>query len=632
LQWPDGKHESLDIRVFVTPRAAVAAKGSKDFLVALTPVTRAASPGGSAKLRYLVVSNEETDERVRLRVEAGPGWRLLDPEVLQQELLLEAWDKIEGEFDLVVSEEAQIGQRQLVRLFVSVVGDPGEMDARGYVSVVKRGRIKPGVTTASVTSTVGMSNLASGGVTEPRRADALTVSTKLPGGSSVSFAYDRGPQENLTNFRTEEELRTRLIGNIRHAGWDLSFGNSLSSPSNALVGPSVLGRGASVRRPTGRLVAELLVGQPNAFDGSAASGHLMRGRVGLRTRTATVALAISDFGRPAGGYTTLPSVQQQVLDHDANEELEVERRLTADSASNRVRGFGLDAEFRRSRAHRVTLRAGALSLSNAAGARVAGPAAEALYSYSAPQMTFNARWRETPPTVQGIFIPRDELSADGSRRVIGKLALVGRAYRNSLETMGSDFSSRSGGASFGLRYIWNARTLEVRGNYRESQVTRRNLRRTISVVFATPVGPLVLSGDADVGEQDNGRRVARLAFYRGDLRWIKDGSTVSFGITHSEGGGPPIQRVDLLASLKVHEIELAGGAWATRGYTSGGRPGLWTSVGLPVGGDRILTLGIDYSPLTWTSEPSLRGTVTIRQRFTLPVPFLPASWTEDQSR
>ena len=73
LQWPDGKHESLDIRVVVIPRAAVAAKGSKDFLVALTPVTRAASPGGSAKLRYTVVSNEETDERVRLRVEPGSG-------------------------------------------------------------------------------------------------------------------------------------------------------------------------------------------------------------------------------------------------------------------------------------------------------------------------------------------------------------------------------------------------------------------------------------------------------------------------------------------------------------------------------------------------------------------------------
>ena len=143
LQWPDGKHESLDIRVVVIPRAAVAAKGSKDFLVALTPVTRAASPGGSAKLRYTVVSNEETDERVRLRVEAGSGWRLLDLEVLQQELLLEAWDKIEGEFDVVVSEEAQIGERQLVRLFVAVAGEPGEMEARGYVSVVKRGRIKP---------------------------------------------------------------------------------------------------------------------------------------------------------------------------------------------------------------------------------------------------------------------------------------------------------------------------------------------------------------------------------------------------------------------------------------------------------------------------------------------------------
>jgi hypothetical protein len=58
--------------------------------------------------------------------------------------------------------------------------------------------------------------------------------------------------------------------------------------------------------------------------------------------------------------------------------------------------------------------------------------------------------------------------------------------------------------------------------------------------------------------------------------------------SHSEVIGQVSQRADLLASLKVHAIEVAGGAWDTRGYVAGGTPGAWASVGLPVAGGRLL--------------------------------------------
>ena len=81
------------------------------------------------------------------------------------------------------------------------------------------------------------------------------------------------------------------------------------------------------------------------------------------------------------------------------------------------------------------------------------------------------------------------------------------------------------------------------------------------------------------------------------------------------------QRLDLLTSVQLHGVELSGGAWATRGYTFGGRPGTWGSVGLPIRGDSLLTLGIDYAPLTWTSAPALRGSVSVRKRFSVPIPW-----------
>jgi hypothetical protein len=60
----------------------------------------------------------------------------------------------------------------------------------------------------------------------------------------------------------------------------------------------------------------------------------------------------------------------------------------------------------------------------------------------------------------------------------------------------------------------------------------------------------------------------------------------------------------------------------TRGYTVGGRPGRGRPSASRSASTRLLTLAVDYAPLTWVGEPRLRGTINVRKRFAVPVPFV----------
>lgn len=618
LRWADGKEESIDVHVDVAPLPA--GTSSKDMEAEVIPVPRAVAPGGVVKLMYSIFSYEDADQRVRLRVDAGPGWRLLDQEIADREVLVEAWEIAEGELYVMAPEDAKVGDRQLVRVLAEVVGEPGEIEGKNYVDIAKRGGSKPGVPTVTGSSTFGLSQLGVAGLDASRRSGALELSSKFSKTSNFSFSFDQGLQTNLSNFRYEEE-RTRVVGSFRHAGWDIGFGNFVSAQGNALTGPYVRGRGASVRRPGGRLVSELVVAQPSMIGGQAG-GHVVRGRAGVRTSKMTIALSASDFGRPSGGYSTISTIQTTVVDAATQEQLDFERRLTSAAASNRVQGLGLDTEFQPLKGHRFVVRSGGLWLSNANGINTGGASSEASYSFNAKPAMLNLRWRDTPATVSGISIPGDEITADGSIRVYRDVHFVGRVYQNSTETVGTDLFSRGEGASLGLRLMRGARRVEVRGNYRESQYSTATVNRTISLLAGSPLGPFTVSANADVGEQDTAISTNRSAYYRGDLRWVKDVGTVSFAASRSESLGIGRDRFDLIGSLKAKGLELAGGAWATRGYASGGRPGMWTSIGVPVGYDSMLTVALDYSPLTWIAEPSLRGMVSIRKRFSVPMPFV----------
>ncbi len=623
LRWSDDQTESVDVWVEVRPPVKVTASRSNEFDVELTPVQRSAPPGGAVRFRFSIYANEPKEDRLRLRIIAPPGWAVTDSELEQREWRIEPFGSIEQEIDITIPEDARIGDRPLVRLLVEVVGQPGEIEALSFASVVKGGGVKPGVPLVSGSSTFGYAQLGASGVDPAERTGALTLSSKFGPTSSFSFSYDRGIEQNLSNYRYEG-AQTHLTGSLRYAGWDASFGNFVSAQGNAITGPFVLGRGVSVQRPTGPLLAEFVVSQPNTING-IADGHLFRGRVGVRRSKLTVAFTASDFGRPAGGYTTISNVQTGVLDPETEAEIDFERRLTTSSASNSARGMGVDTEFSPSRTQRITVRTGELWLSNAVGDHISAPVGEASYGLVTKRATFNARWRDMPPTVSGVYIPGDDLGVDGSVGLFRDVRLVARGYQSSTHTFNSDVLSDNEGASVGVRVARGARRVEVRANYGESQYSTTTVRRTVSIQAGTPMGAFQLNGSADVGEQDTAAGLSgHLALYRGDVTWVGSTGTASLSVSRSNRAGVVQQRLDLLASLHIGGAEFAGGAWLTRGYASGGRPGAWTSIGVPVGFESMVVFGLDYSPLNWTDVPSLRGSLAFRKTLAFPVPFAKA--------
>jgi hypothetical protein len=229
-----------------------------------------------------------------------------------------------------------------------------------------------------------------------------------------------------------------------------------------------------------------------------------------------------------------------------------------------------------------------------------------------------------PESLQGIHLPGNDVSVDGSLKVIGEWRLAGRAYRSSNHTLGNSFHSESEGASLGVRYFSQRWRLDVRGSHREwSYGDQPNVARTLNVSAGAPVGPLNFSAFAAVGEQRQDTTRRPTASYRGDLRWNGRLGTASWAASYFERPNmPPRLRTDLLGSLKLGDWELAGGAWATRGWMAGGEPGVWTQIGIPVTYDLLLSVGIEHAPPTWGQPPQWLGTVGVRKKVAVPVPFL----------
>lgn len=628
LRWSNGQHETVDIwATAVEPVTKPTSASAKDLLVQVVPVPEAVPPGGRVRLRFTIVSNEETDEHLRLHVVADPGWRLANAdEVEQRDWLLEAWDEIYGDLTLLVPEDADEGSRRLVRLLVEVAGEPGVVEGRTYVSVLSNAHSADNLDarTLSGSARLGMWRLGGGGIDNAQSLSAFDVASEFAERRSLSFSYDRGVHDNQSNYRYDER-RTQIDGQLNIDDWNLTFGNLLPSMSSSILGPFVEGVGANLKYSTNRRFAEVTITRPSEFDEPAA-GHLVRARAGIRTRTMLIAFAASDFGRPEGGYTTLPPVQQMPLSADDQDQLEIEEAFSGPAASNRVRGGGLEFEFKPNRTHRFTARAGGLSLANAADDRESGLSGEAAYSLTVPRKaTLNLRWRRMPPTLQGIYIQSNQANADGSFRLAGPVFAVGRAYSNSSETVGRSYQSRGEGLSQGMRLQFGPRRIETRWNYRESQFSTRAIRRSISLNGATPLGPVSISASADIGAQERDSLRTRIAYYRGDMRWNGTAGTASLGFSHSENGPRTSQRADLVGSLNVARYELAGGAWATRGYTFGGKPGVWASLGVPVAQQTLITIGVDHAPPVWGADPSLRFALSARKRFSMPLPFRPVS-------
>jgi hypothetical protein len=595
---------------------------TKDVEIELYGTSRTAAPGGLVMVRYSINSYEDTDERVRVRLHLPTGWTLLDRDIEEREFLLEAWEDIEGEIRVAVPQDARPGERHMIRVVGEVIGEPGGAAVFSYVQVTRRGGLQVGQVGLTGTTSVHATNFAVEDFAGARYGGVVDLSGKLARNTTLSLNYRQGPREsNLTNFRISQEV-TRWSGTLRNPGWTLQFGNQVNSSGSVLTGPYVRGQGASLRRTQGLLIGDLVVAQPTTFN-SAPAGHVVRGSVGLSGRRGRVAATFSDFGRPVGGYSTAP-IYPESIDPDSLEWLERERKALERAPSNRVRGAGLDMELRAANVHRFQLRGGLLRLVNAAGDTIADPSGEAQYSLSHRRATFTARWRGMPESLQGIHLPGNEMSADGSLKLIGDWRLAGRAYRNSNYTLGNSFHSENEGGSFGVRWFRQGWRMDVRGSYREwSYGEQPTIARTVNATFGMPVGPLSFSAFANVGEQQRDTLRQPTQSYRGDLRWSGKAGSASWSASYFETlNAPPRLRTDVLGSLKHRDWEVAGGAWATRGLVRGGEPGFWTQVGIPVTYDLLLSVGIEHAPPAYGKSPEWMGTLGVRQKVTLAIPFL----------
>jgi hypothetical protein len=349
-----------------------------------------------------------------------------------------------------------------------------------------------------------------------------------------------------------------------------------------LTGPSVSGNGLLLNKMSGRLFGEVVLGQPTTFIGEAA-GHLWRATMGVRFSTGTIGVSVSDFARPDGGYSTLAPELDPTLDPDSLEMLERERELSTGAASTRVRGFGVEANLRISPEHRLLLRVGGLRLGAVGGEEVRRPSLEAQYSFSSSRVFLNTRLRRMPPTVQGVYLPGNEVSLDGNLRLIGPLRLTARAYRYENETLGETTGFAVNGGSLGLGLASNRWRLDVRGYHRTMDYSTRTVRRTGQVVLGLALGSWSISTASEVGRETGPGGGHPFRSQRGDLRVKADPGYASFAVrTYETNGLGSRLRADLLGSATFGGFEVAGGAWATRGWTLGGEPGAWMHLGVPL--------------------------------------------------
>jgi hypothetical protein len=595
---------------------------TKEVEVELYGTSRSAAPGGLVTIRYNIMSFEETDEHVRLRLQLPDGWVLLDRDTEERRIFLEAWEEVEGEIRVLVPRSARVGQRELVRLIAAVEGEPGGAAVHARVQVVRSGGLQAGQVGLTGTASVQATSFGVEDLAGARYGGVVDLSSRLSRESTLTLNYRQGPREStLTNYRIAQE-ETRWSGNVRRPTWTLQFGNQLGSSGSVIAGPYVRGQGVALRRTQGLLQGDLTVAQPTSFIGDPG-GHLVRGSGGIAGKRGRLLATVSDFGRPVGGYSTAPRYPEDI-DPDSLERLERERRALANAARNRVQGAGLDSELRLGASHRLVLRGGWLRLHNAAGDTIADASAEGQYSFSHRRATLNARWRQMPNSLQGISLPGNETSLDGSVKVLGEWRLAGRAYRTSSHTQGNGFQSAGEGASAGVRWARERWRMDVQGSYREwSYGGQPTVARTVNASFGVPVGALGLSGFASVGEQQRDTLRQPTASYRGDLRWSGKAGTASWSASYYETlNSPPRLRTDLLGSLRLGDWELAGGAWASRGLLRGGEPGVWTQVGVPASHDLLLSLGIEYAPPGWGRPPQWLGTVGFRRKVVIPLPFL----------
>lgn len=225
-----------------------------------------------------------------------------------------------------------------------------------------------------------------------------------------------------------------------------------------------------------------------------------------------------------------------------------------------------------------------------------------------------------PPAVQGVYLPGNELSLDGNLQLVGPLRLTGRAYRFENETLGESGAFGVEGGSLGLRVAKGNWRLDVRSYHRTADYSTRAVRRSGQFALGVSSGPWSLSTTSEVGRETTSNESHPSGSHRGELRLGTEAGYASVTVRSYESGGvvAPV-RADFLGAGTVKGIEVAGGAWTTKGWTAGGEPGAWIQVGVPGSNELIAMVGVEH----WENRTSpWRLSFGLQRSLIVPIPFV----------
>jgi hypothetical protein len=450
--------------------------------------------------------------------------------------------------------------------------------------------------------------------------------------TQLSLSFIRGPADLLTALTVANVYRSTIRASFTNPRWAVTAGE-LTTANQLLAGPSLRADGLKLELRR-RIVADLTIARP-FYLGGASGGHVIQGRVGVRTSAGTIALVGSDLSRPLEISAPAVAAPTDPATQVTDTELAAARQLL--SRESRMRGWGVQSDFHFRGMHTLFASAGAVELANQAGQSTRGPAAEARYVFTRGSFSLNAYGRHAPPSVAGMYVPGDGQSVGAKVPVGAGLSAIAQTYSNVNWLFGQAQPIRSTGTYAGLQRTDGTARFTIRYSDRHVKATVSQfdtVSRTVSGTVSVPVGPVRLDARAEAGPTRRGTILHTVQTYGLTLNvdvgprsiWIA-GSYDDYGFQ------PPRGRADAGFSAEVRGLKFELGAGYGTGQLLGKDLSASAKIEMPVAGAFTLMTQIDYLKWDYTASPYLtlllsdepvspwRLSVGLSRAVSVPIPF-----------
>jgi hypothetical protein len=450
--------------------------------------------------------------------------------------------------------------------------------------------------------------------------------------TQLNVSLIRGPADLLSALTVANLYRLTIRASLTNPTWGVTAGE-LTTGNRLLSGPSIRADGLKIELRR-RIVADLAVARP-FYLGSGSGGHVVQGRVGVRTSAGTVALVGSDLSRPLEIFAPAVAVATDPATQVTDTELDTVRQLL--SRQSRMRGWGVESDFHFGAMHTLFASAGVMELANQAGQSTRGPAAETHYVLMRRSFSVNAYGRHAPASIPGMYVPGDALSVGAKVPVSHGVSAIAQTYSNVNWLFGQAQPIRSTGLYAALQGAQGTHRFSIQYNDRRVRATANQLdtvSHTLSGTLSVPIGPLRLDARGEAGPTRRGAIRHTVQTYRLTLNADVAAQSLWISAGYDDYGfQPPRARLDagMSAELRGLKLELGGGRGT--GQLLGNDLSASAKIEMPVARAFTLMTRIDYLKWDYTASPYLalllseapvspwRLSLGLSRPLSVPIPF-----------